>query len=128
MATDMPQSLKKGTSPATTAVFYDILVANGAPTTGTDGLTLGMTARVDVVLQESAGGKFDAKVWWFYSDAGVWVEDLAIGTIPCDANSTAGSLTVPGSASKIYLEALHFVGGASARGWIIGRGSINGRF
>lgn len=127
MASDMSKSLKSGETPTTSALFYDILAANGAPTVGADGVSLGMTARVDVALAESAGGTFDAKVWWWYNDANIWVEDLSIGTIPCAASSTAGALTVPGAASRLYLEALNFAGGASARGWAIGRGSI-GRF
>ena len=125
MSSDMPNSLVKGgTTPATSAAFYDILVANGVPSDPNDGVTIGMAARVDVILAESAGGTFDAKVWWWYDVAQVWVEDLAIGVVPCAANSTAGSLTVPGAASRIYLEALNFAGGASARGWLVARGTI----
>lgn len=127
MATDMPSSLKKGTDPQDRALFYQILVANGAPSSPNDGITLGMAARVDVVVAETAGGTFDADVWWWYSDAQIWVQDLAIGTFSCAANSTAGSLTVPGAASKLYLQVSNFAGGAEATGWAIGRGSL-GRF
>lgn len=124
MASDMPLSLVYGTDPEHRALFWNILAANGVPTTANQGVGVGMSARVDVVLSETAGGTFKANIWWWYSDAGLWVQDLAIGSISVAANSTAGTITTPSAASRLYVEALTFAGGAEASGWAIGRLSL----
>lgn len=126
MACDMPQSLKKGTTVADRAVINAALAANAAPTVATDAMVpVGMHAKIDVVLKETAGGTFDAKVWWYYPDADSWVQDLAVGTLAVAANSTAGATLSTGTASNIYVEVLNFAAAAEANAWLIGRGAVS---
>lgn len=125
MATDYPVSLVKGATVADRAVINAAAAANSAPTTAQQSMVpVGMNASIDVVLKETGGGTFDAKVWWYYPEADTWVEDLAVGTIAVAANSTSGAVLTLGAASNIYIEVLNFAGGARASAWLIGR---NGR-
>lgn len=121
MASDYGKSIIQGGG----AVISAGAAANGVPTTAQMAhASVGMHARIDVVLSETAGGTYDAKLWWFYADAGVWVEDLAVGTLSVAANGTAGAVTTPSAASSLYVETLNFAGGAHADAWLIGRGTL----
>lgn len=123
MASDYGKSVTSG------AVFTATIAANGVPTAASQAhASLGLQARVDVVLKETAGGTYDAKLWWFYADANAWVEDLSIGTVSVSANGTSAMVTIPSAASSLYVEVLNFAGGASAEAWVIGRGTIGRGF
>lgn len=125
MASDFPQSLKKGTTDQTRAVVASVSAVNGVPGASSLMAPCGMTARIDLVLKETGGHAFTAKIWWWYSDAGVWVEDIALGSIACAANSTAGAILTPSAASGIYVQIATVSDPACvASAWLIGRGSI----
>lgn len=122
MATDFAMNINQ---PANGPVVDGALVANGVPAVASDAhASVGMWDHIDVVLAESGGGTFDAKVWWFYAPAGVWVEDLNVGTLSVAANGTAGATLQQSAASAVYVEVLNVAGGARCSGWLIGRGKI----
>lgn len=123
---DYPKSLKAGATAADKAVINAAAAANSTPSGQADAMgQVNANAYIDLVLAESNGGTFDAKVWWFYAEAEQWVEDLAVGTLSVAASGTAGSVLTPSSASAIYIEVLNFAGGARASAWLIGRSSRN---
>lgn len=127
MASDLSQSLVKGTTPATTALFFQIAAGNGAPTTADQGVPLGMWRNIDAVAKEDNGGSFKARIWWWYEAAEVWVQDATAtpaAGVAILANTTGGVVLNPGAASKVYMEVLTFGGAGHATGWIIGRGSL----
>lgn len=133
MASDLPQSLVKGTTPATRALFFNMLTQNGIPTTPAQGIPTGMSANVDVLVAESAGGTFSAEVWWWYDVPEKWIRDSSIGSVTIPANGDAGAVTVPSAASLVYIRCFDpandvagqpFAGNAAASGWAIGRGVL----
>lgn len=116
-----PASLKAGTTAATRAVLDTVAAANSAPTVAADAhAQIGKAQQIDLVVRETAGGTFDAKLWWYYPDADTWVEDLAVGTLSCAANESAGSVLTPSGATALYVEVLNFAAGARASAWLIG--------
>jgi len=117
-------SLKPGATAADRAIFGPIAAPNGVPALLTDGILIGPHSHVDVVLSETAGLGVSAKVWWWYQDAGVWVEDIAIGTIAVTASSTAGAVCTPSAATRIYIEITTAAGAYSVSGWAIGLGAL----
>jgi len=128
MATDMPSSLKKGTTDAARALLSLVLAANGAPVAAEDAMiAIGMNARIEVQGAETAGGTYDVSVWRFYADSGLWLQDASIGVFSVNANSTWGFPINIGTASSLYVEVSNFAGGGEASVWAIGRGAI-GRF
>lgn len=118
---DYTKNMKQGGGPVLNAVN----AANTTPTTDADIMVdVGMYTHIDLILQESGGGTFDAKVWWYYADADVWVEDIAVGTLTVAANSSAGAFLTSSAATSLYVEVLNFAGGADASAWFYGRGTI----
>lgn len=127
-----PRSIRANIPPDATAaqksLFTGLLAANGVPTQGdmSFGLPLGNFADIDLVLVETAGGTYDANVWWGYPDAdGAWVLDAGIVPVSVAANGQARVVLQQSAASRVYVEVFGFAGAADATATIIGRGSLD---
>lgn len=128
MATDMPVSLKKGTSAQDRALLFQVVAANLPPTAMSDAMfPAGMNARIEIVGEETNGGTYDVTIWRMYADSGLMIPDAVIGTFSVNANSTWGFPLDIGTASSFYIEVSNFAGGGEASVWAIGRGTL-GRF
>ncbi len=125
MSMDQPHSVISGVDPQARALVFAAVADNTAPTVSTDQMfPVGMNARIDIVTSETAGGTYQWTLWWWYSDAGIWVPDLTLTNVACAANSTSAGITSPSAASGAYVQVHTFAAGGEANVWGIARGTV----
>lgn len=117
-----PQSLKAGTTAALRRLIAAATSDTAAPTTSSSGFASGWRY-VNVMAKATGGTSFNVTVWQWSAVAEKWAMRTDIGTagkVPVVTAENGGVAMVMldvRNADRIAVQAVDFVGGASAEVW-----------